>query len=143
MDFNFAHGDAVIDIQKELFSNPNLDINEIRKKQRDLIFESGDIVGITHSEAEKYLTNFKEERIKGSTGLYLEFVTILLRHNPKYKLTPISEFLSGYVARIDTDNHPKSKGLKLALEYPLSWIIQEGKDLMLLNFLKVIMDPVV
>lgn len=127
LDFNFAHGDAVKNIQKELFSNPNLDINEIRKKQRELIYERGNIEGITHSVAEKYLTNFKEERIKGSTSLYSEFVKILLRHNPKYNLNPISEFLNGFVAKIDTDNHPKSRGLKLAFEYPMSWIIQEGK----------------
>jgi hypothetical protein len=127
LDFNLAHGKSVEWIVDEISQVMNLSENEFKKQLISKIGGQFDLENFSHSEADGHLRNFKEERIKGNHELYQEFVQILLRHNPIYKSNPAKEYLNGYRTVLNTDNHPKSKGLNVSIEYPKSWLEQEGK----------------
>ncbi len=136
MDFNIEHGEAVKKIENELSATYNLTVEELKSRIFKQLIAEYNSIGANHDEAKAFLTHFKEERIKGNHEIYTEFVSILLRHNPNYNSLPFAEFADGYLSRFDSDNHPKSKGLNLSLEYPKSWIAQEGKHPNILTTLK-------
>jgi len=127
MNFEIAHKKSIENLEKLMESQMKLEKNEFKKKIANEVKLKFDLTSFSHADASYFLNNFENERIKGNHDLYKEFVAILLRHNPLYVADPVLEFRLNYKNRFETDNHPKSKGLNLSLEYPKSWSSQEGK----------------
>lgn len=135
-DFNSFHKKAIENMEKEFFKKVKINREEYIDRFIDQIADQYNVNNISHFDANEYLKNFKEEKILGNHELYAEFVSILLRHNPVYTSFPTKEFTDGFRTRFDSDKHSKSKGLNLSIEYPKSWISQEGKRPNVLTLVK-------
>ena len=127
LEFNLAHKRSVDVMESEIASYLEVTRSEFRDHVKSNAFSKLDIESFSYSEAKAFLKNFEDERIFGRHELYKEFVQTLLIHNPGYKNYPLNEFIDEYRDKLSSSNHPKSKGLDLSLEYPLSWSLQEGK----------------
>ena len=136
MEFEFAHKAAVIAMEEEISDKMGVDKSAFKEEILDQIWQQYDINSITYEEAANYLDNFKEERIFGKDDLFNNFVQILLRHNPRYKQNPSIEFSKNYREIFTSNHHQKSKGLNLSIEYPKSWISQEGKRPNIIQLIK-------
>jgi len=136
IEFQLAHEKAIIAMEEEISLKTQIDKTEFKEQLLYQFSNQYDLSAFTHYEAEQYLNNFKEERIFGKHDLYNNFVQILLRHNPIYNKIPAKEFLNNYREKFTSNNHPKSKGLNLSIEYPTSWIKQEGKRPNVLQLIK-------
>lgn len=136
LEFKLAHEKAIIAMEEEISLKMQIDKTEFKEQLLDQLSNQYDLSAFTHYEAAEYLNNFKEERIFGKHDLYNNFVQILLRHNPIYIKIPAKEFLNNYREKFTSNNHVKSKGLNLSIEYPTSWIKQEGKRPNILQLIK-------
>jgi hypothetical protein len=123
LDFNSVYKNSVSQMESELAEKMNVSKNKLKEELMVL----NKLASFTHSDAKDYLDTFEKERIKGKNELYSEFVSILLRHSPAYNSNPTKEFTDNFKARFDSDNHSKAKGLNFSIDYPKSWIRQEGK----------------
>ena len=136
LEFNLANEKAIIAMEEEISLKMQIDKTELKKLFLDTLSNKFDLSAFTYDEAEEYLNNFKEERIFGKHDLYNNFVQILLRNNPMYENIPAKEFLDNYREKFTSNNHLKSKGLNFSIDYPTSWIKQEGKRPNILQLIK-------
>jgi len=136
LDFNLAHGKAIESIENEIESKYEMNKEQLKVQLLNGVQKQLDFDHFSYEEASNYLNQFSEFRIYGNDELYKDFVSILLRHNPRYKLFPAKEFLNNFIELLVSDNHPKSKGLNLSIEYPKSWIANEGNRPNILKLLK-------
>lgn len=136
LEFNLAHDKAIVAMEDEMAAKMDMGKTEFKTQMLNQILPHLDLDNFLYSEAFEYLDNFKPERIFGEDELYNNFVQILLRHNPRYKQVPAKEYLNNYREKFTSNNHEKSKGLNLSIEYPTSWIKQEGKRPNILQLIK-------
>jgi hypothetical protein len=136
LEFNLAHEKAIDAMEDEMAIIMDIGKTEFKNQILNQISTQFDIDNFSYSEASEYLKDFKPERIFGEDELYNNFVQILLRHNPRYKAVPVKEFLNNHREKFTSNNHAKSKGLNLSIEYPTSWIKQEGKRPNILQLIK-------
>ena len=136
LEFNLAHKKAIVAMEDEMATKMEIDKTEFKTQLLNQFSTQFDTNNFSYSEASKYLKNFKLERIFGEDELYNNFVQILLRHNPRYKEVPAKEYLNNYREKFTSNNHKKAKGLTLSIEYPTSWIKQEGKRPNILQLIK-------
>jgi hypothetical protein len=126
LNFQLAHKGAKDELEKvfaKYYDNDEHTFRDVIMTEADKRF---DINSLTYKESVDFLNNFDNERINGSSGIYGDFIDILLSHNPTYLAIPAKEFLNGYRKKLETEGHPKSKGLNLSIEYPRSWKKKEG-----------------
>ena len=136
LEFNLAHGKAVVEMENEIATKMDMGKTEFKTQMLNQISTQFNLDNFSYSQANEYLKKFKPERIFGEDELYNNFVQILLRHNPRYKKIPAKEYLNNYRNKFTSNNHKKSKGLNLSIEYPTSWINQEGKRPNILQLIK-------
>ncbi len=136
LEFNLAHDKAIVAMEDEMATKMDIVKTEFKTQILNQFSTQFDFDNFSYSEASEYLKNFKAERIFGEDELYNNFVQILLRHNPRYKKVPAKEYLNNYREKFTSNNHKKSKGLNLSIEYPTSWIKQEGKRPNILQLIK-------
>ena len=136
LEFNLAHGKAVVAMENEIATKMDMGKTEFKTQMLNQISTQFNLDNFSYSQANEYLKKFKPERIFGEDELYNNFVQILLRHNPRYKKIPAKEYLNNYRNKFTSNNHKKSKGLNLSIEYPTSWINQEGKRPNILQLIK-------
>ena len=136
LEFNLAHGKAVVEMENEIATKMDMGKTEFKTQMLNQISTQFNLDNFSYSQANEYLKKFKPERIFGEDELYNNFVQILLRHNPRYNKIPAKEYLNNYRNKFTSNNHKKSKGLNLSIEYPTSWINQEGKRPNILQLIK-------
>tara|TARA_B110000238_G_scaffold77536_1_gene85438 strand:+ start:242 stop:1258 length:1017 start_codon:yes stop_codon:yes gene_type:complete len=136
LEFNLAHGKAVVAMENEIATKMDMGKTEFKTQMLNQISTQFNLDNFSYSQANEYLKKFKPERIFGEDELYNNFVQILLRHNPRYNKIPAKEYLNNYRNKFTSNNHKKSKGLNLSIEYPTSWINQEGKRPNILQLIK-------
>jgi hypothetical protein len=136
LEFNLAHKKAIVAMEDEMATKIDMGKTEFKTQILNQISTQLDINNFSYSEASEYLKDFKPDRIFGEDELFNNFVQILLRHNPRYKEIPAKEYLNNYREKFTSNNHEKSKGLNLSIEYPTSWIKQEGKRPNILQLIK-------
>tara|TARA_B100000035_G_scaffold313928_1_gene328796 strand:+ start:974 stop:2026 length:1053 start_codon:yes stop_codon:yes gene_type:complete len=136
LEFNLAHEKAIVAMENEIATKMDMGKTEFKTQILNQISTQFNLDNFSYSQANEYLKKFKTERIFGEDELYKNFVQILLRHNPRYKEIPAREYLNNYREKFTSNNHKKSKGLNLSIEYPKSWINQEGKRPNILQLIK-------
>jgi len=127
MNLKIAHEKSIENMESIYGQASGENMGVFKKEIINRILTEYDYANFSSYEATAYLHNFEEERIKGNHELYGEFVGILLSHNSYYQSNQAKEFLDDFKSIFHSDNHPKSKGLNLSIEYPKSWTGQEGK----------------
>jgi len=127
LNFDISHKKAIENMENIFVNASGNNISEFKEKIIGQAFSQYDFGNFSYSEATLYLEDFENTRIKGNNELYSEFVQIILAHNPNYQIVPAKEFLDDFKSIFHSDNHPKSKGLNLSIEYPKSWTGREGK----------------
>ncbi|MDB2571768.1 hypothetical protein N9X82_04780 [Polaribacter sp.] len=136
LEYNLAHKKAIVAMENEIATKMDMGKTEFKTQMLNQISTQLNLDNFSFSQANEYLKKFKTERIFGEDELYKNFVQILLRHNPRYKEIPAREYLNNYREKFTSNNHKKSKGLNLSIEYPTSWINQEGKRPNILQLMK-------
>jgi hypothetical protein len=72
------------------------------------------------------VTNFLEQ-VKGRSKGEIESPVLEYLLAVKYMAHPVGEFADGFRQRYQTDGTGKSQGIKLSLQLPRSWAIEEGE----------------
>ena len=127
LNFDVAHKKAIENMEKIFVNASGNNISEFKEKIIDQALSKYDFGNLSYTEAKLYLEDFRNTRIKGNNELYSEFIQIILSHNPIYQTFPAKEFLDDFKSIFHSDNHPKSKGLNLSIEYPKSWTERKEK----------------
>ena len=96
------------------------------KKTRQQIFEASDIDPnkINRDDAEKMI-GIVESRAEGE--IPPPIIDILLEYHPAYRKSPAAEYLDGFKQEYISDGTGKAIGLKIAIEYPMSWSNKPGR----------------
>jgi hypothetical protein len=126
MNLKIAHGKAMNNMEL-IYEDTGGNIQELKDDVLEILITQHGVDNFSFYEAKEYLNTFEEARIFGNSELTSDLVRILLSHNSLYLTYPAKEFLDNYRNLFKTNNHPKSKGLNLSLEYPKSWSSREGK----------------
>jgi len=78
----------------------------------------------TAQDAEAIVAEFEA----GAQGrIASPFLEALLLAHPRYRAQPHREFLDGYVREYTSDGSGKARGIKLALQYPVTWQANAGR----------------
>ncbi len=126
LDFRIAHGPSVKVIESILENDMNIKFPDFKLDLIETIKGNYNPELITYYDAENYLLNFEGKYIYGNDVVNEDFVKILLRNNPEFKITPILEFTSGYKQKYNSNQSEKTKCLSFSIELPKSWTHRNG-----------------
>lgn len=127
LNFDLLHKQSISKMEKEVFKITGIPSEEYKMRIISLATEQSRNLTISKFESVKYLLNFENEIIHGNNDVSSQFISILLKNNPKYINSPIQEYMDGFKEKFTSNDHPKSKGLNFSIDYPKSWNKSEGR----------------
>ena len=127
LNLRIAHGGTITKIEKIFEEASGSKIDLFYSEMQNRLDSEYSLLPLTFTEAETYLLNFDNEKIRGNCEECKKPIGIILSHNDNYISNPAKELTDNYRNIFHSDDHPKSKGLNFSLEYPKSWSSKEGK----------------
>jgi hypothetical protein len=97
--------------------------DEIKKQLSNQNWSSIGIDKISETQARQFV-ELVRERAKGN--IESPVIETLLLFKSGYEKNPEREFLDGYKYKYSTSGVEKAKGLAFSIEYPKTWVAQEG-----------------
>lgn len=127
LNFELAHKNGFENILSRSETIFGLSRDSIQNKMVNLFYSEYKTNSLSIKEAKIFLQTFESERIKGDSGIYNGFVKTLLGENTRYISNPYYEFEDGFYYDYSTKDHPKSKGIDIAMKIPKSWTKKSGR----------------
>ena len=123
LELDMAFGKGISRIEEDLKSVLGDEYNTIKETVKNNLIKEGKTLTLSKQDYHAYLEDLSSYA-DGTLQLPSPVFETLLIY--QYNDDPIAEFQKGYVQKISSKNHTKSKGLNIEYKVPISWKTTEG-----------------